>query len=149
MGAWAIVGLVFASLALLVAALLCIPGRLLVAYDAQTGLRLRGSVLCFTFGEKKQKPKKEKPPKKEKKEEEPPKAAAEKRGASALKALSAHAGELADLLGQMLRQLGKIARSVVVSRQKNIHISMSHLAMPTVIWETTPKRRIYMKKREY
>lgn len=115
MGAWAIVGIVFAALALVLAALCCIPGKLLICYDAQDGLRLRGSVLFFTFGGGKPKP--EKPPKKEAPKKEPPKAA-EKHASVDLKTLADHAGELAELLGKLLRQLGGLARSIVVKELK-------------------------------
>ncbi len=107
MSAWGIVGIVLGSFALLIAALGCIPGKLLVTYDAQDGLRLRGSVLWLKLGEKKSTPK-GKPEKKA-----PPKAA-EKHAKVRLKTLTEHAGELAELLGKLLRQLGILARSVVV-----------------------------------
>ena len=111
MGAWGIVGIVLGALALLCVALCLIPGRLLLLYDAQEGFRLRGSVLCFTFGGGKPKPKK--PPKKEEEKKEAPKSA-EQHGSVSLKTLTEHAEELAALLGKLLRQLGKLTRSIVV-----------------------------------
>ena len=63
MPALQIIGIVFAAIALLVAALLCIPGRLLVSYDAENGFQLRGSVLFFRFGGKQRRAQKAKPKK--------------------------------------------------------------------------------------
>ncbi len=114
MGAWAIVGIVFAALALALAALCCVPGRLLILYDAQDGFRLRGSVLWLKFGERKPEPEAEpKKPQKKAQKDAPPKAA-EKHAKATFKTVTEHAGELADLLGKLLRQLGVLVRSVVV-----------------------------------
>ena len=108
MSAWGIVGLVFAGLALLFAALCCIPGKLLVTYDAQEGLRLRGSVLWLKLGEKKPKPAPAPQAKKA-----PPKVAGKHEGGKS-RILTEYAGELAQLLGKLLRQLGILVRSIVV-----------------------------------
>ena len=97
MGAWGIVGIVLGALALLCVALCLIPGRLLLLYDAQEGFRLRGSVLFFTFGGGKPKPKKS--PKKEEAKKEAPKSA-EQHGSVSFKTLIDHAEELAALLGK-------------------------------------------------
>ena len=117
MGAWEIVGIVVASVVLVFAALGCIPGRLLVTYDAQEGLRLRGSVLGIPLGGGKPKPKKEPEKPQPPKETEAPKTAGTQSPVS-LRMLTDHAGELAELLGKTLRQLGKMARRIAVRELK-------------------------------
>lgn len=108
MTAWGIVGIVLAALALLIAALALIPGRLLLTYDAQNGFLLRGSVLFFRFGGKDPSPKKK------------PKAAAsepkseEKKSSLSLRTLTAHTQILSELLGKTVQGLGGVARSTVV-----------------------------------
>ena len=114
MTALQIVGIVLAAIALLVAALLCIPGRLLVSYDAENGFQILGSVLFFRFGGGKQTaPKKEKKPKEQSAPTEETKPEG-KKSSPDLRTLAAHAGELAELLGKTLNSLGTIARSIMV-----------------------------------
>lgn len=105
MSAWAIVGIVLASLALLFAAALLIPGRLLVTYDAQNGFLLRGSVLFFRFGGKSPAPKKQ--PK-------PSAPEAKKPFSLSLRSLTEHTQELSLLLGKTLQGLGSAARRISV-----------------------------------
>lgn len=111
MPALQIIGIVFAAIALLVAALLCIPGRLLVSYDAENGFQLRGSVLFFRFGGKQRRAQKAKPKKPSSKTAE---ALSEKHTSLDLRALTKHTEELSELLGKTLQGLGTIARSIVV-----------------------------------
>ena len=111
MSALQIIGIVFAAIALLVAALLCIPGRLLVSYDAENGFQVKGSVLFFRFGGGKKSAPKPKSKEPSSKAAETP---AEKHAVPDLRSLAEHAGELTELLGKTLNGLGTIAKSIVV-----------------------------------
>lgn len=113
MTAWGIVGIVLATLVLLVAALVLIPGKLLLTYDAQNGFLLHGSVLFFRFGGKAPSPKK-KP-----KAVSPESTSEEKKFSLSLRTLTAHTQILSELLGKTVQGLGTIARGIVV---KEMHL---------------------------
>lgn len=106
MNAWGIFGIVLAALALFAAALVLIPGRLLLTYDAQSGFLLRGSVLFFRFGGNAPSPKKK--PKADASDPEK-----QKRSLN-LRTLRAHTQELSELLGKTVQGLGTVVRGIVV-----------------------------------